>query len=424
MKKSIAVFLAASSGIAAEGHADSLRDALQGGEVKGEIRNTYVWGSESDSSGEAGAINNSNTLGTAFSLYYKTARYHGFQFSVGFQEGYDWETYDEEAGPTTSGGEDDHRVSVDSTNLQQAYIDYVFDKTITDTGIRLGRQDIKSPLLMNSSAFPMRDAFDAMVITNRDLPDTSLKLMQVENWIMRYGQDSNGSATQEDKHFDNPLYSIYVTNNSVEGLNLEAQWFSNNNSSPAGDPPAAPVTADAYTTTYLGGVYQLPGLPLSLGAKTLNADYDTEPDTGYWGVKAETRIGRVSAKLAYTSVDDDANFPGTYGHVPMFRSYKDGFTNEIFAGLDITTLTVGYDFGLPGLDTLLTYSSFDQSSTGIENSGKNYDGGFEVGTDIRYKIPAVEGLDTRLRVSYFDYDGATETNDDLLYSRFSLNYTF
>ncbi|WP_432698091.1 OprD family outer membrane porin [Marinobacterium sp. YM272] len=404
--------------------ADSFREALTGGKVSGEIRNTYAGSSYSDAKPEAGALNNANVLGSALDLNYETGSFNGFKAVVGFQAGRDWGIQDEDSGLTVAGGEDDARVTIDATDLRLAYLEYAFNKEMTATSVRIGRQKIVSPLLMNSGAFPMQDSFDALVIDNRDLPDTTLKLMVVDRWNMRYGDDSNGGITQEDKQYDDLIYSLYLSNNSFTGLNIEAQWLSNDNDDPAGDPPAAAVTADPYDTGFLGLTYKVPNSSWVLGAKAMTADYENRDDTGYWGVKAQTQIKGVEVQLGYTSVQDDGNFPGSLGHVPMFRSYKSGFIDEIFAGLDTTSLRVSYGFGVPGLKADLVYSGWKQSDAGIAASGKDLDGGYEAGIDIRYKFQTVEGLSARVKSSYMDFDREAVGNDDLFTTRVSVNYRF
>ncbi|MBR9883796.1 MAG: outer membrane porin, OprD family [Oceanospirillales bacterium] len=413
--------LIAMNGVA---QADSFRDALTNGKFSGELRNVYAQGSYSNAKGEAGALNNANVFGSALALNYETGSFSGFKAVVGFQTGHDWDIHDEGSGLTVAGGEDDHRVSVQSTDLYRAYLEYTFDPSVTATKVSIGRQKIVSPLLMTSGVFPMQDAFDAVVIENRDLPDTTLRMIYVDQWVMRYGDDSNGSLTQTDKQYNDGLYSLYLSNNGIDNLNIEAQWLSNGNDDPVGDAPTAVISADPYDTGFLGLTYKIPDSNWVLGAKALTADYDTLPDTGYWGVKAQTKIGGVDVQLAYTSVEDDANFPGTLGHVPMFRSYTSGLIDEIFAGLDTTSLSLGYGFGVPGLKAKLVYSGWKQSDTGIANSGKDFDGGYEAGVDVSYQFQSIEGLGARVQTSYMDFDRDAIDNDDLFHTRVTLNYSF
>lgn len=424
LRRDLLLLSALASAISANVQAESLQEALAGGKVSGEIRNVYALGSYSDARKEAGALNNANVLGSALDLDYETGRFHGFKAVVGFQAGYDWGIHDEQSGATAAGGEDDARVSISATNLRQAYLEYSVDPALSATSLRIGRQKIVSPLLMTSGVFPMQDSFDALVVENRNLPDTALRLLYVTRWNMRYGDDSNGSVTQEDIRYDNALYSLYLNNTSIAGLTVEAQWLSNANDNPAGDPPTAAVTADPYDTGFLGLTYKVPNSDWVLGAKVLSADYDNRADTGYWGLMAQTRIKGVEVQLGYTSVQDEGSFPGTLGHVPMFRSYKSGFVDEIFAGLDTTSLRVGYGFGVPGLKADLIYSGWRQSDAGIAASGTDFDGGYEAGVDIRYKFQQVKGLSARLQSSYMDFDRAALARDDLFHTRMTLNYQF
>lgn len=128
--------------------------------------------------------------------------------------------------------------------------------------------------------------------------------------------------------------------------------------------------------------------------------------------------------MAYTSVANDADFPGTLGHVPMFRSYKSGFIDEIFAGLDTTSLRIGYNFGVPGLKADLIYSGWKQSDEGIAASRKDFDGGYEAGIDVRYAFQNADGLSARVQSSYMSFDRDAVEDEDLFHTRLTLNYAF
>ncbi|QUN06242.1 hypothetical protein KDN34_01865 [Shewanella yunxiaonensis] len=421
----ISLLLGATLGVMATAQADtSFREALQSGKVDGEVRNVVTQSSYTDAKAEAGPLNNNNTGSSALRVNYQTAAWNGLTFAVGFQSGIDWGLQDKSTGSSVTGGEDETRNTITSTGLIQGYVNYDFDKAITNTSIRVGRQNIVSPLLMNSSAWPMKDAFDAVVFTNKDLPQTEVRFMYVTRWLMRYGDDSNGSVTQTDKRYDNPVWSVYLMNKSITGLDIELQWLDNNNNTPVGDPPTAAVTADAYKTGFAGIDYKLPNLPLTLSAKYMTAQYDTLKDSGAWGVQAKSKLDKFSLKAAYTKIDDANNFPGTLGHVPQFRSYSDTITDDIFAGLGTTSFTVGYDFGIEGFKPQVTYAMWNQSDEGMAASGKHYDGGSELNLDLSYKFAAVPGLMTRLQLGLMNYDRSDVEDNDMTYMKLMVNYSF
>lgn len=401
--------------------ADTIQSYLEAGTFSGEIRNMYVLGSHADTLKEAGAYNNAKVGMSAISVLYETPEKLGFKFGFGFQSGYDWGIHDESTGLTPQGGEDDPRVSLSTTEINKAYIDYTFTPELTNTNLRIGRQEIITPLVMNSPAFPLRDSFDALVVTNKDLANTTLKLMYIDSWIMRYGDEALPSIYQQNKYFDDDVYSVYLRNNSIPGLDVEAQWFVFDNATTAADLPAS-ITNEPYDTSFIGINYTIPDSTWLIGWKHLNANYDNSADASYWGVKAETRFSNIFARLAYTSVDDQRTFPGTLGHVPQFRAYRLTFIDEIYAGMDSTSLMLSSNFNIPGFMARAVYVDWKQSDAGIAASGRNFDGGSELSFDFKYKFQSQQGLSTRLRLAQLDYDQAGD--DDLTYMRLYLNYKF
>ncbi|MCW4627847.1 MULTISPECIES: hypothetical protein [Marinomonas] len=402
-------------------HASTVLDSIKNGTFSGGLFNTLELGSNSGASG-VGANNNAKVLGSALTLDYVTGDYYGFNIGVGSETGYDWGIQDSDTA-TTAGGENDSRVNVNATNLYRAFINYRFNSALTNTQIRVGRQDITSPLLMTSGAFPMRDSFDAVVIENKDIPDTILRAMYVTKWNMRYGDDNNGSVTQTDKSYDNPLVSFYLNNKSIDNLNIEAQWLQNDNDENAGDPPAA-VTAKNYDTTFLALDYNIPNSSWTVGAKTLSANFENSADTGYQGAFVKNTFNGVGVQLAYTTVDDAANFPGTLGHVPMLRSYNPGMQGEYFAGLKTTSIAANYGFNITGFKATLGYTTWQQSVEGIKNSrGTDLDDGYEASLRIDYKSQEIKGLSTVMQLSYINYDQDV-ADDSLTILRTSLNYQF
>jgi len=407
--------------ISANAQADSLQDAIKGGTFSGELRNTLELATKSDATA-AGAFNNAKVLGSALTLDYLTGPYYGFKVGVGSETGYDWKLQDNDT-LTTSGGENDHRDTVNTTNLYRAFLDYRFRKEITDTHIRIGRQGIVSPLLMNSGVYPMKDSFDAAVLENKDIQNTLLRVMYVTKWNMRYGDDNNGSLTQTSKSYHNPVVSLYMDNKSIKGLNIEAQWLANHNDENAGDPPTA-VTAKDYDTSFLGLTYKVLDTNWVVGAKTLSANFENSANTGYWGALVKNIFNGIGVQLGYTSVQDAASFPGTLGHVPMFRAYNPGLQGEYYAGLKTTSIAADYGFHIPGFKTTIGYTSWQQSAQGIKHSrGTDLDGGYEASLRVDYKSQDIKGLSALMQLSYMNYN-QNVPEDSLTVLRTSVNYQF
>lgn len=423
MKHKTYLVLAVSGALASTAHAESFRDALQGGSFSGDINNVLAIGSETDAVSTAGPINNSKVGSSALSIAYKTASYKGFTLGIALQHGKDWRIHDDSTGLT---GEDDARNSISSTNLQNLYMNYTFEPSATKTSIRLGRQDIISPLVMRSSMFPMKDAFDALVITNKDLSQTTLKVMYIDSWIKRYGSSATSSPVQQDARFDGSVYSLYLNNNSIKGLNIEGQWLSNNSKKTnVGDAPTNIITKGPYDTSFLALTYKVPNTDVILGVKNLTANYDSSANSDSWGVKAGSKFSGVGVTVAYTSVNDANNLPGTLGQVPIFRAYASTETSaEMIAGVDATSLTLDYNFDIKGLKSSLVFASWAQSDEGYVNSGgKHFDGAAELKLDLKYKFASIAGLSSRIQLSQMDYN-LDEGDSDLTYVRMDLKYQF
>lgn len=426
--------------------ADTLEDAFKNGKVTGDLRFVYTAGSKSDAIKETAPVNNVNVGSIAAELRYVTDNFKGFNLGLGFQTAHDLGFQKRDAiGSTDRDSEDDARNSVSTTLLSEAYIKY----TISKSDIMVGRQKIKTPLIMTSTAFALEDSFDAAVITVRELPETMIKLIYIQDWRMRYGNGSEAvGATQQDEHFEKGMYSLFFTNKSITGLSLDGQYLKTNENKMLYDAPIF-IGVGGYDEYYLQAEYKLPiNFPLSFAMTYAGADYDkgvkTAPVAGssvpyaggdsakLYGFKVATELSGVKLNLAYTTMDDEANFPGTFGHVPDVISYTDMLTNNsIFAGVDGYSIEALCGFGIPGFNSGLKYAHYTQSDTGYKNSGKamNLDGADEVDIDLTYAFSgALKGFSTRLWAGYGTYDhptGGTSTNDDdFLYARFYLSYKF
>lgn len=401
-------------GPAASG-AETLEDAFKNGTFGGELRFVYTGGSDSNVP-ETMPVGNANVGSMGAEVNYETDAFHGFKMGLGAQAALDLEFHDEDGS-----SEDDARNSVTAAHLHNAYLQYGF----SHSDIKVGRQTIKLPMMMNSSAFALEDYFEAAVVTLGEIPNTTIKLIYVNKWKKRYGSDSSGSFVQEDVHYDDGLYSLYFKNKSIEGLSLDGQYITTDDDDNNGDPPV--FSNGAYDQYYVRGDYKLPtDHPLFLGLTYGGAEYDsTDSDTDFYGIKLGTVLAGTRFDLAYTTVDDEASFPGTLGHVPDAILYTAMLTNQsMFAGVEGYSLQVIPNFGLEELSTRFKVAYYSQSDEGVTNSQMDLDGATEFNIDIKYSLDSIlKGLGTRLWAGYGQYDQDVD-EDNLLYGRFYLTYTF
>jgi hypothetical protein len=417
---------------------DTLADAFKNGKVNGDLRFVYTGGSQTDATTQTAPVNNVDVGSIAVELRYVTDSFHGFKLGLGFQSAHDlgFQKYDYDGTPGGQpASEDDERNSVSTTLLSEAYVQYNFLKS----NIMVGRQKIKTPLIMTSTAFALEDSFDAAVLTLNEIPDTMVKLIYIQDWRMRYGSDARATATQQDAHFSDGMYSLFFVNKSIKGLKIDGQYLKTNENKGIYDAPVF-IGVGGYDEYYIQADYKLPiDFPLSLAMTYAGANYEdgvyrapvfipalkVGGDTAtLYGFKAATEIKGVKLNLAYTTMDEEANFPGTFGHVPDVIAYTDMLTNNaIFAGVDAYSAEAIYGFGIPGFSSALKYAHYTQSNEGITNSGMDLDGADEVDIDLKYAFSgALKGLSTRLWAGYGKYD--ISGKDDFTYARFYLSYKF
>jgi len=407
IKLSLAVMLAMAT---ASFGADSLEDAFKDGKFKGQFKFVYTNGSDSNAVALANdPAEGANTGSIAVDMRYLTGDYYGFKLGLGFEAAHDLEFHNEDGG-----SEDDTRNTVSAAHLHEAFLQYSFLKS----NIKVGRQTIKLPMTLTSSAFALEDSFDAAVLTINEIPSTMLKLLYIKEWNMRYGDGSASTGlTSSDKHFSDAVYSLFFRNTSVKDLTLTGQYLTTDDENMKGDAPTT-VTTGAYDEYYVKANYKLPtDFPMTVGAMYGAADFDATAvkSTDFYALLAGTVVSGVKLDAAYASVDEDNNFPGTLGHVPdAIIPTSMLTTNGIFAGMDSYSLQGIYNFGVKALSTRVKVAHFDQANNGA------FDDTNEINMDIKYSFGgALKGLSTRLWAGYADMK-----DDDFTNLRFYAKYNF
>jgi hypothetical protein len=225
-----------------------------------------------------------------WNLSYKTGSFYGLSAGVTFQVA---STTAEDLDEKPDAFDSDQNVS--GAVMSESYLQY----TRGNTTAKLGRQYISTPLVAGSGTRIFKESFEAYTIQNSDLPNTTITASYVTKFQGR--TDGNEGAPKFNKLGDG-VYSIYVTNNSIENLNLAGQYVK-----------ATDMTTDNKDITlyYLNGSYDFGAF--KLGAQYYGSDDDNTADTGYYlnnrdgylyALKASTNIGDLSLGLAYSEVSD------------------------------------------------------------------------------------------------------------------------
>lgn len=342
--------------------ASSLSDAFKNGSVAGEVRAMYVYDSP-----DAGAEIEGFAVGG--SVGYTTADYNGLTAGATFYTAHTLgEADDSMAGALLV---DESGAKPESTSiLGQAYIQYVTGNTI----VKVGRQQIDTPLAGSDDIRVIPNLFEAALIINKDIPNTTLIAGHVSKMMGLV--DGNGDKFE---HMSDASPAGGLVMN--EGVSAAAAIYSNEGMG---------LTAqlwDYYAHEILNAVYF--DVTYSVDAFSVAGQYYTYSELGkvedagltvgysvfgLQGAYSNEDLG-LGLTLSYNKVSDgdmDVSVFGTWGGYPEFVFadetwfYSFGTDADDAAGYSVA---LDYDFskvGVEGLSGTLKYVGFDLTSDDVD----------------------------------------------------------
>jgi len=400
---------------------DNLADAFKEGTTSGQIRTFYI---DRDRSGTIGDTQTDrNALATGGHLKFETAAINGFNVGTAFY--------------TTNGifginkaGDDKRNATLFGEGkagysiLGEAYLQYKANKT----AVKIGRQKLNTPLAGADDARMLPNLFEAGVLTNSDLENTTLLAghitkFQAGTFSNAYGSNAlsihsgYGLNNISGKFLDAGQYAVgqntsgvsvlSATYTGVKGLKLQAWDY---------------LAHDILNAIYLQGDYGWNCL-LNDGVKMkASAQYITQSENGdkyagnvdsqYLGAKLAATAGAFTGSVAYsTTGDSDGAYNGgiitPWGGMPAFTQ---GMVTRhmFFADTDAMKIAGTYNFKNTGVDVKATayHASFDvgkKAAVGTTVNDVVNAQGFtakESGFDIQYNPAGIKNLNLRLRANY------------------------
>lgn len=320
--------------------ADSLTEALTGGDASIALRYRFEYVDSDDGSREAKA----STLKSR--ITYKTLPLEGF--SATFEMDNNSVVFDDNYNDASGTDSDPEAKVADATytEINQAYLNYAAG----DTNVRYGRQRI----LLDNQRFvggvgwrQNEQTYDAFSIINKSLPNTTITLANIYNVNTAKGGNIDGN--------DHQVY--HVLNESIKGLKVSAYYYD------------------------LKDISNTAGIRLS-GSSDLNDDLallftaeyadqtkdnTAENETDYLNLEAGLNISGITAKLGYELQSSDsgaAAFSTPLGTNHAFNGWADLFLTTPAIGLKDQSLTVSSSNLGPKI--ALTYHQFDSDVNSIE----------------------------------------------------------
>jgi len=431
-------------------NADTLQDMFSNGKVSGNIREFSISRSVDDTrSAKSNYTRNANSIGGF--LKYETADYKGFSFGTAFH--------------TTNGflldnPKDDYRkvdptlFGKDNTNysmLGEAYLKYAY----ANTTFTAGRQKLNTPLAGADDARMIPNFFEAYVLTNKDIDDTTILLAHVTKFAQgTFGRAYNGGILAVTGG-----YSAVDTRNQVgDFVNMGTYALGDGKDTSGVTVASATYTGieglkvqlwDYYAYDILNAVYGEVSYKMNFGSikPFIASQIISESDVGnkyagdlngfYWGAKVGAKVDAFTAYVAYSSTSsNDDNDDSTknaiispWGGMP---AYTQGMvTRHIFlAGTQAIKIAASYNFKSMGINlkTVLYHSNYNMD----KNNGYTDGDATETGFDFIYYPEDVKNLQLRFRGNFSRDFYVNNTNIDTSLNgtvswneyRFIMNYSF
>ncbi|AFL67366.1 OprD family outer membrane porin [Sulfurospirillum barnesii] len=319
--------------------ADSLADAFKNGKVAGEIRAYYF--SRDIPNDHKG---HEDIFATGLMLNYVTDSFMGFRAGATFQSS------------ATPFADDDGKAMftrdmwAQGAQLSEAYLAYTLGKT----DVKVGRMYMGTPLIAGSGSRLIRESFEGALITNKDIPDTTLGAVYINKFQARTNRD--GDIGEFDSYFDG-MYSLYAINKSIAGLTLTGAWAKINDYVATRHSDLDIYNAEVVYANKMGAFgYNLSGQYWFNHHSSVAAGQDDTID-GY-GLKAGASYADISAYVAYSKISDD-NTPagqlvhgagngsdliytnsiiGSYNYTPDMKAYAGGLDYKITPASTIGTV--------------------------------------------------------------------------------------
>ncbi len=428
--------------------ADDLSSMFSEGKASGQIREFSISRSmDYSDSTKDDYTRSANAIGGH--LKFETANYKGltlgtaFYTTNGFANDSDMTDYTK-VDPTLL-GKDNASYSM----LGEAYVAYKYKKT----AFKGGRQKLNTPMAGADDARMIPNLFEAYVLSNTDLADTTLLAAHVVGFAQgTFGRAYNGgilSATagysavdSRDQVGEFINMGKYAVGTSTDGVSIVSATYT-------GVDGLKLQLWDYYAHDILNAIYAEATYKMKMGSVTpfVAAQFIKENDVGdkllkglggdgkidsmYYGVKAGASVENFTAYVAYSSTTENSATDTSYANAIIspwggMPAYTQGMvTRHVFlAGTKAAKIAASYNFKAmgPDLKTVLYYASYDMA----DNNGYTSDDASEAGFDIIYNLAVVKNLQLRLRGNFADDFNVNAGGDTVGWNeyRFIANYSF
>jgi len=362
--------------------ANSLTEALQNGTYSTKARVFYF-----DRSFDKPGVDDAQALTAGGIMKYVTGDFNGLKAGIAYYGSHRLGSiFSREEGKGTSilgrNGED-------LSFLGEAYLEY----NIANSMIKVGRQQLSTPLIQNHDLRILPSVYEAAIVRNKDIQDTTVELGFVKRYTGFTSKD-NRFNDYNSRWGQDGLGYVSVKNKTIPNVSIRAQYvMALDDKDNAGNQ----IAIDDYK--YIDAKYAVPfGQKTYLKVQYGGNAYNIGDDSTMYGMKVGTTVGMFDFALLYDKIDDNQFKAVESG--PMYSDWQQGYGNyepsEAFGGQIIAHPIAGLSFKVGYVDV-------------AADSGYVRDDFTEMNIDAKYKINNISKL--RVRYSQKDQSSSSDRED-------------
>jgi len=274
--------------------------------------------------------------------------------------------------------------------LGEAYLEY----NLANTMIKVGRQQLATPLIQNHDLRILPSVYEAAIIRNKDIANTMLEAGYIKAYT-GFTSKENDFLDMNTKWGEDGLAYVSFKNSSIENLSIRGQYVL-----ALADEDKAGNTVSVEDYRYLDVKYSLKGIGTNtyIKAQYGGNSYADGDDSTLIGAKVGTTVGMFDLALLFDQISDNSFKAVESG--PMYSDWQQGYGNY-----EASTAFGGQIIAHPisGLSVKLGY--VDVSA----DEGNVRDDFAETNVDIKYKLTDYSKV--RVRYSLKDQTDESDRED-------------
>jgi len=292
--------------------------------------------------------------------------------------------------------------------ITQAYL----TAGLGNTSLKIGRQRL--PLSLSPFAFSegwnvFKNTFEAALLANSDLPDTTLVYAYVTRSNSTLAPLSDFAKINENGDM---VHMVTAQNKSIDGLTLTGSWYL-----------APDMISDGNDVNVLWGDAKFAMGDYSIGLQGGQISPDTLEDTTAFGAKVAATFGMFDASLAYSTVDDGTIDVVNFGTGVKSPLYTQAILNQNTLRRDADTFKVALGAKALGGKFTGVYINSDLGDTAHASVFGNKEGaGTYQEIELIYKTKI--GQNATLLAAYINQNDDRQADDSQNFFRVWGRYNF